>query len=74
MSRLPPSNSDFRGAVVVFSRENDVYYARYIVKVKGEKDIKKSHDYTTLRQAFDMARDGGDDWVEDKFYEGKKIE
>ena len=38
---------------------------RYIVKVEGEKDIKKSHDYAILRQVFDMARDGGDDWVVD---------
>ena len=29
---------------------------------------------TVLRQVFDMARDGGDDWVEDRFYKGKKIE
>ncbi len=36
---------------------------RYIVE--GEKDIKKSHDYSILRQVFDMARDGGDDWVVD---------
>ena len=28
----------------------------------------KNHDYTILRQVFDMARDGGDDWVEDRFY------
>ena len=34
------------------------------------------NDYTALRQAFDvaMAREGGDDWVEDRFYKGKKIE
>ena len=53
---------------VVFAHEDDVYYARYIRK--GEKDIKKkNHDYTILRQVFDMARDGGgDDWVEDRFY------
>ena len=39
------------------------YYARYVIK--GEKDIKKSHDYTILRQVFDdVAREGGDDWVE----------
>ena len=57
---------------VVFSHEDGVYYARYVIK--GEKDIKKNHDYTILRQAFDMARDGGDDWVEDRFYRGKKIE
>ena len=58
-------------ADVVFSHE-DVYYGKYILK--GEKDIKKNHDYTTLRQVFDMARDG-DDWVEDRFYiRGKKIE
>ena len=50
----------------------DVYYAKYIIK--GEKDIKKNHDYTILRQVFDMAREGGDDWVEDRFYKGKKIE
>ena len=42
---------------VVFSHEDDVRYARYVIKV--EKDIKKSHDYAILRQAFDMARDGG---------------
>ena len=28
----------------------------------------------SLRQVFDMAREGGDDWVEDRFYKGKKIE
>jgi len=27
-----------------------------------------------MRQVFDMARDGGDDWEEDRFYKGKKIE
>ena len=47
---------------VVFSHEDDVYYARHIVK--REMDIKKYHDYTILRQAFDMARDS----------RGKKIE
>jgi len=47
-----------------------VYYAKYIIK--GEKDIKKNHDYTTLRQVFDVARDGGDDWVEDTFYKEKE--
>ena len=43
-------------AYVVFSREDDVYYARYIVE--GEKDIniKKNYDYAILRQVFDMAR------------------
>ena len=29
---------------VVFSHEDDVYYAKYIIK--GGKDIKKNHDYT----------------------------
>ena len=33
---------------VVFSHEDDVHYAKYIIK--GEKDIKKNHDYTILRQ------------------------
>ena len=46
---------------VVFSHEDDVYCAKYIIK--GEKDIKKNHEYTILRQVFDIARDGGDDWV-----------
>ena len=32
---------------VVFSHEDDVCYARYVIK--GEKDIKKNHDYTILR-------------------------
>ena len=37
--------------------------------------MKKNHDYTILiRQVFDMAREGGDDCVEDRFYKGKKIE
>ena len=45
---------------VVFSHEDDVYYVKYIIK--EEKDMKKNdHDYTILRQVFDMARDGGDD-------------
>ena len=62
---------------VVFSHEDNVYYsttyyARYVIK--GKKDIKKNHDYTILRQVFDMAREGGDDRVEDRFYKGKKIE
>ena len=45
-----------------------VYYARYVIK--GEKDIMKNHDYTISisRQVFDMAREGGDDWVEERFY------
>ena len=61
---------------VVFSHEDDVRYARYVhmYVIKGEKDIKKNYDYTILRQVFDMAREGGDDWVEDRFYKGKKIE
>ena len=57
---------------VIFSHEDDARYARRVIK--GEKDIKKNHDYTILRQVFDMAREGGDDWVEDRFYKGKKIE
>ena len=42
-------------------------HAKYIIK-EGEKDIKKNHDYTILRQVFDMTREGGDRWVEDRFY------
>ena len=41
-------------------------YARRVIK--GGKDTKKSHDYAILRQAFDMAREGGDDWIEDRLY------
>ena len=50
--------------------------SRYVIKViKGEKEIdfNKNHDYTILRQVFDMVRDGGDDQVEDRFDKGKKI-
>ena len=37
-------------------------YARcHVIKIKGEKNIKKSHDYTILRQVFDVARGGGGD-------------
>ena len=50
---------------VVFSYEDDVYYARYVNVIKGEQDIKKNHDYIIFKQVFDMARGGGDDWVED---------
>ena len=49
---------------LAFSYEEEVYYASYIIK--GEEDIKASHDYTILRQVFDMVRDGEDDWVEDR--------
>ena len=59
-------------ADVVFSHEDDVHYAKYIIK--EEKDIKKNYDYTILRQVFDMASDGGDDWEEDRFHKGKKID
>ena len=47
-----------------------MYYVLNSYVIKGEKDIKKNHDYTILRQVFDMARDGGDDWVgvEDRFF------
>ena len=31
---------------------------KYIIK--GEKDTKKNHDYTILRQVFDMASDSGE--------------
>ena len=31
---------------VVFSHEDDVYYARYVIK--GEKDIKKNHFKTSI--------------------------
>ena len=57
---------------LVLLASSTTYYARYVIK--GEKDIKKNHDYTILRQVFDMAREGGDDWVEDRFYKGKKTE
>ena len=52
-------------------------YARcHVIKIKGEKNIKKSHDYTILRQVFDVARGGGgDDWIiEDRLFikQGRK--
>ena len=47
-----------------------MYYARYVIK--GEKDIKKSHDYTILRQVFDMAREGGEDRFYKYKYKGKR--
>ena len=34
--------------------------------------MKKNHDYTILRQVFDMARGGGDDWAQDKDRKGKE--
>ena len=58
-----------RGSMILASR-----ISSYISITKGEKDIKKNHDYAILRQVFHMAREGGDHWVEDRFYEGKKIE
>ena len=45
------------------------------IKIKGENSIKKSHDYTILRQVFDVARGGGDDWIiEDRLFikQGRK--
>ena len=49
-------------------------YARRVIK--GGKDIKKNHDYTILRQVFDVARGGGgDDWIiEDRLFikQGRK--
>ena len=38
--------------------------------------MKKNHDYsdyTILRQVFDIAREGGDDWVEERrFYKKER--
>ena len=51
--RVKEFTDDYDGARrvitdVVFSHEDDVYHVKYTIK--GEKDIKKSHDYTILRQ------------------------
>ena len=48
-----------------------------IVKVDAlarSRFAKLTAETVVLRQAFDIARDGGDDWVDDRFYKGKKIE
>ena len=39
---------------------------------KGYKQEPRPHYFET--SVFCLARDGGDDWVEDRFYKGKKIE
>ena len=49
-------------ADVVLSHEDDAYYAKYIII--EEKDRKKNHDYTILREVFE---DGGYNWVDDRF-------
>ena len=54
---------------VVFSHEDNIYYARYVKK--GEKNIKNDHDYTILRQMFDIAGDVND-WVEDRFIKERR--
>ena len=49
--------------------------------MKGKRSVQKlgikwqsNSNYTILRQVFDIARDGGDYWVEGRFCKGKKIE
>ena len=42
--------------------------ARYVIKHKRGKGYKEEPRLHYLEKVFDLARDGGDDWVEDRFY------
>ena len=38
---------------------------------RGGEEMKINHNCAILRQVFDVVKDGEDDWVEDRLYEGK---
>tara|TARA_A100001015_G_scaffold305790_1_gene399052 strand:- start:183 stop:320 length:138 start_codon:yes stop_codon:yes gene_type:complete len=42
--------------------------------VKGKKYTKENHQHYLLKEVFDMARSNGEKWVEDRFYEGARID
>lgn len=48
------------------SHEDDVYYARYIVK--RNSDMGANNYHTILRQVLGKARVGGIVWMEVRFY------
>ena len=54
--------------------ENLDFVDQACLSATNDDDYETLLNYTILRQVFDMAKEGGDDWVEDRFYKGKKIE
>ena len=57
---------------VVYDHTDNVY--RPVCVVKGKKYTKENHQHYLLKEVFDMARSNGEKWVEDRFYEGTKID
>ena len=57
---------------VVYDHTDNVY--RPVCVVKGRRNTKKNREYHHLKEVLDMARANGEKWVEDRFYEGTKID
>ena len=57
---------------VVYDHTDNVY--RPVCVVKGRRNTKKNREYHHLKEVLDMARANGEKWVEDRFYEGTRID
>ena len=57
---------------VVYDHTDNVY--RPVCVEKGKKNIKENHQYYLLKEVLDMASGRGEAWVEERFYEGTRID
>jgi len=57
---------------VVYDHTDNVY--RPVCVEKGKKNIKENHQYYLLKEVLDMASGRGETWVEERFYEGTRID
>ena len=57
---------------VVYDHTDNVY--RPVCVVKGRINTKKNREYHHLKEVLDMASARGETWVEERFYEGTKID
>ena len=57
---------------VVYDHTDNVY--RPVCVEKGKKNIKENHQYYLLKEVLDMASARGEAWVEERFYEGTRID
>ena len=57
---------------VVYDHTDNVY--RPVCVVKGRRNTKKNREYHHLKEVLDMASARGETWVEERFYEGTRID
>ena len=57
---------------VVYDHTDNVY--RPVCLAKGKRNTKENHQYYLLKEVLDMASGRGEAWVEERFYEGTRID